>query len=404
MRMGVWEYLVSWSGKSAESVEPRLAMQLINESALCVTGIRQQRCLNHKGFDPLNGLPFIASDTAIHNFLDTHTVEEYMDLQVKISKMRSAMGHYLGKTIAIDPHRTKSYSDRDMPKRCAKADKPSEKTGQFFFAIDADTSQPICCGIGSSALSASDGFSPLLKMGSQVIPGGLILADAEHYATSILNQLDAIPTFRFLAPLPKQKYIMKRIQEIPEDSFQRYIAGYAIACIPYKPANCNGEYQMIVQRYGEKPTDFEYQPFVASSGEDAILQLIMQYPSRWHIEEFFNLDQEMGWRRAGTQNLNIRYGKATLALPAQAAVHQLRRRLGPPYASFSAERLARELFCAIDGDIRVKKDTIVITFYNPAHTALLKSEYENLPAKLAAEGVDPRIPWLYNYKLDFRFN
>ena len=29
--------------------------------------------------------------------------------------------------------------------------------------------------------------------------------------------------------------------------------------------------------------------------------------------------------------------------------------------------------------------------------------YEKLPEKLKREGVDPHIPWLYNYKLDFHF-
>ena len=33
----------------------------------------------------------------------------------------------------------------------------------------------------------------------------------------------------------------------------------------------------------------------------------------------------------------------------------------------------------------------------------LQPLYENLPRILEREGVDPRIPWLYGYKLDFRF-
>jgi hypothetical protein len=27
----------------------------------------------------------------------------------------------------------------------------------------------------------------------------------------------------------------------------------------------------------------------------------------------------------------------------------------------------------------------------------------NLPEKLKYEGINPQVPWLYNYKLDFRF-
>jgi hypothetical protein len=33
----------------------------------------------------------------------------------------------------------------------------------------------------------------------------------------------------------------------------------------------------------------------------------------------------------------------------------------------------------------------------------LRKHYENLEAKLAAEGISPQIPWLYGFKLDFQF-
>jgi len=40
--------------------------------------------------------------------------------------------------------------------------------------------------------------------------------------------------------------------------------------------------------------------------------------------------------------------------------------------------------------------------YYPPNASLLQSHYEHLPEKLAREGVDPQIPWLYNLKIDFR--
>jgi hypothetical protein len=43
------------------------------------------------------------------------------------------------------------------------------------------------------------------------------------------------------------------------------------------------------------------------------------------------------------------------------------------------------------------------TLYNPPNASLLQSLYEHLPEKLAREGVNPEIPWLYNFKIDFRF-
>ena len=107
--------------------------------------------------------------------------------------------------------------------------------------------------------------------------------------------------------------------------------------------------------------------------------------------------------RAGTLNLNIRYGQMTMALIAQAAIYQLRQRLGQPVCDWDAAHLAQSLFNGLDGDIRVTDDTILVTIYNAPHAEQLCHHYEHLPLKLAEEGVDPHIPWLYDFKLDFRF-
>ena len=39
----------------------------------------------------------------------------------------------------------------------------------------------------------------------------------------------------------------------------------------------------------------------------------------------------------------------------------------------------------------------------PANVERLRDHYEHLPEKLRAQNVNPRIPWLYDFKLDFRF-
>jgi hypothetical protein len=45
----------------------------------------------------------------------------------------------------------------------------------------------------------------------------------------------------------------------------------------------------------------------------------------------------------------------------------------------------------------------LITYYTAPNAQLLRHHYEGLPKKLQADGVDPRVPWLYGFKLDFRF-
>jgi hypothetical protein len=57
----------------------------------------------------------------------------------------------------------------------------------------------------------------------------------------------------------------------------------------------------------------------------------------------------------------------------------------------------RETFGSLEGDLRVKNDTIVVTYSNAPY----QQQYENLPDKLQPEGIEPTLPWLYGFKLDF---
>ncbi len=53
--------------------------------------------------------------------------------------------------------------------------------------------------------------------------------------------------------------------------------------------------------------------------------------------------------------------------------------------------------------MRVDTDTIIVTYYNAPDADKLRAQYEDLPAKLRKEDINPRIPWLYGFNLDFRF-
>lgn len=156
-------------------------------------------------------------------------------------------------------------------------------------------------------------------------------------------------------------------------------------------------------RRSERPEDWYYRGFLSTRDGDEAEALSHDFPKRWHVEEFFNANQALGWKRAGTSNLNIRYGQMTMALVAQAAIHQLRTRLGEPFSTWDAEHLAKDLFFRLEGDVRVSDDTIIVTYYNAPNVDRLRPCYEELPKKLEAEGIRPEVPWLYNYKLDFRF-
>lgn len=401
LRLGSWDLLKSWSGGSDEDIEPRLALQMVHESALCVSGVRPTRSLSHQGFDLLNGLPDVATDKAIHELLEPSTIAQSQALQVALGKLRHSRGHYAGKLLAFDPHRIATYTRRIMPAKKSSPSSKSRKVLQTFFCVDAITGQPIALTIGSSATTTSKAALELKTLMKLILTdNGLVMADTEHATAKIFDAFYEDEQFDILMPMSFTQKIEKIMQGL---TYQRRWAGYALAETTYKMQGANHLLHLIAQRSGEIEANYKYKPFAASGISDSLKMVSEDFPERWTIEEFFNFEAAMGWDRAATMNLNIRYAKMSLALIAQSATFQLRQKLPKPYRTWTAKHLADSLFHGIDGDLRVKGDTIIVTLYNVPENLNLKTHYENLPQKLEEEGQDPRVPWLFNFKIDFQF-
>jgi hypothetical protein len=65
--------------------------------------------------------------------------------------------------------------------------------------------------------------------------------------------------------------------------------------------------------------------------------------------------------------------------------------------------MATAYFAGLEGDMRVDGGTIVVTYFNAPDADRLREHYEGSPAKLRAEKIDPRVPWLYGFQVDYRF-
>jgi len=408
LRLGTWDLLQGWAPPAPSDLMARLALQLIHESALCMNGAREHRTISQRGFELLNGLPFVATDTAIHQLLDAHTLEQAQRLQVALGKIRYTLGHFPARLLALDPHRLHSTTQRQMLRLRKDRLQSPAKMAQTFFCLDVESSQPLCFTSASSARSVSVATPELLRMTQDILQPlsakPLVLADCEHHTVELLSSVAQAGAFDLFVPMPLHEATIGPLRALPPERFRPHWPGYATLKQPFRFRSApDPEFVQFVQRTGERPDQWQFKPFLCTADRDELQALTQDYPQRWHIESFFDNEQALGWNRAGTLNLNIRYGRMTLALFAQAASYMLRQRLPAPIAQWDAPHLAKDFFRALEGDIRVHDDTVCVTLYNCPQAQAFKQHYENLPAKLAAEGVCPSVPWLYNFKLDFRF-
>jgi hypothetical protein len=400
LRLGTWDILKAWSGKGDMDFEPRIALQKVNEYALCVNRIRKKNSMGHQGFQLVNGLGRLVSDEQVHILLNAHTMQQAQQMLVNLGIQRQLSGHYQGNIIAIDPHRIISSSKRILAKKRKDPTSPSQKMLQTFFGICAKTGQPIMATVSSTGMPTTKATHNLINAIGQIIKGQyLLVADKEHFTQELFHLANQHKYFDLLTPILNTNRIKKIINNL---SFAPKWAGFSIAETLFNFEDDHNQYRLIAQRTGESQKNYSYKAFLTTSKDDPVKLICENYDERWSVEEFFRFENEMGINRASTLNLNIRYGMLALAMIAQAATYQLRNNLFENYKKWGACHLASEILAWTDGDVRVNGDTILVTVYN-ASKHLKTEKYRNLPNILSKEGINPKIPWLFDFKLDFRF-
>jgi len=400
-RLGAWDLLKGWTSTQDHDLDPRIGLQVINEAALCINRVRRKNSLGHQGFQLINGLGRMVTDEQVHNLLNKHSMEQAQNLLVQLGHQRQLSGHYQSEVIAVDPHRIPSTTKRITPQKKKGSNESSQKMIQTFFSICTKTGQPIMANMASTGMPASRATRSLLESTRKIIAKpALVVADKEHFTQELIEDSGANGQYDLLVPVPKTPKVINLLKGLV---FKPLWAGFALAETSYRFSNSFAtKYRLIVQRTGETDANYSYTVFITTSGKPASSLICEDYDKRWKIEEFFNFENKIGLNRTATLNLNIRYGKLALAMIAQASTYQLRQNLLEKYKTWNAEHLATHVLAWQDGDIRVKRDTIIVTLYHaPKH--INKKHYEHLPNILSSQGIDPRIPWLYNFKLDFRF-
>ncbi|MCK5608470.1 transposase [Candidatus Pacearchaeota archaeon] len=401
LRLGAWDLLKAWTGSTDIDFEPRIALQVVNESAMCINRVRKKSSLSHQGFQLANGMGRLVTDEQVHLLLNGHTMQQAEELLVNLGHQRKLSGHYPGDVIAIDPHRIISKSKRIMAEKKKEPSAPSQKMLQTFFSVCSETGQPIMATMASTGMPTTKITKKLISATDQIIrTDALLVADKEHFTNELLTTIKKQHSrLDVLVPALITKKVDAMIKKL---KYTPLWTGYAIAETAFSFNGNSETFRLIAQREGEDNKDYSYGAFITTSNNPAQELITKDYDKRWSVEEFFRFENDMGINRASTLNLNIRYGKLALAMMAQAATYQLRTSLKDEYKKWDAKHLANEILAWSDGDIRVEGDTIVVTFYNaPAH--LNVDDYINLPDLLLKENINPKIPWLYNFKLNFRF-
>ena len=168
--------------------------------------------------------------------------------------------------------------------------------------LDVDTGQPLCFTTGTSARTAATAAEELLKLAADILdtePGQmLVLADSEHFTVELLDRVKTGRTstswYRCLISLPCDA----KLTAVAAGDVPAALGGLCDCEVAYTPQDSQaGPFYQYVQREGERPEDYRFNAFLATRDGNEVEELTDEFPKRWHVEEFFNAHQALGWNR-----------------------------------------------------------------------------------------------------------
>ncbi len=111
----------------------------------------------------------------------------------------------------------------------------------------------------------------------------------------------------------------------------------------------------------------------------------------------------LGINHLPSLNLNAIQTMLSLRLLAFNVLDNFRHDLDPEYSHKTLDLIYREFVDGVQGRVQLTGDTIIVNVYAFKHEHAVASILTNLEAKLKKANIDPRIPWLGNRRLEFKF-
>jgi len=380
----------------------RIALGIIFESIFGYTdGIRAVDSVSRADFGLLAGLPFLVSPSSQYRFLQAVKMKDALDFQVALSKHLVTLGQVSsGGPVNIDGHNLKTFSRKAMKRSFITKEGRYGKAIRTFYTQDQESKKPLVALATYSGTTVSQVTRKMANLTRKVIGQDfLMIADKEWYCGQLIQELHKHCGVTVLTPVKRSQKRVKEFETVPLDKYDDTVWGN-IATLYTTMSNFEGPLQMFLK----KQSNGKYFALITSARDMTTNIAMPTYTKRWRIENFFGDNAFLGINRLPSLNLNAIQTMLSLRLLSFHMVDNFRHDLGPAYKNKTPDIIHREFINGVQGRIQLNRDIIEVSIYGFEHEAAAAAILTNLDAKLENAGVNPRIPWLGNRRLRFKFH
>jgi len=402
LQLGAFDLVASLGPPKPEGFpKESLALGLVFESIFGYTaGIRSVDTVSRADFGLLAGLPFLPSPSTQYRFLQAVSCHNALDFQVTLGKRLVALGHITpGQPINVDAHNIKTYSRKAMKQSFITQEAHYGKAIRTFYTQVQTSKKPLIALAAYSGATVSQSTRQLATLTRTILERDfLMVADKEWYCGQLIQDLHAQYGIDVLTPIKASSKRQAEFEAVPLDQYDQTVWGQ-IATLYTTMIHVDGPLRMLLK----KRRNGQYFALITPACDMSAETAMPTYTKRWRIENFFAENTFLGMNRLPSLNLNAIQTMLSLRLLAFHAVDNFRYDLGPAYQKKSPELIHREFIDGVQGRVQLRGNRIEISIYGFKHETAAAALLSNLDAKLEKAGVDPRIPWLGNRRLRFKF-
>jgi len=380
----------------------RIALGIIFESIFGYTdGIRAVDSVSRADFGLLAGLPFLVSPSSQYRFLQSVKMKDAINFQVALGKHLVNLGQVTpGAPVNIDGHNLKTFSRKAMKRSFITKEGRYGKAIRTFYTQDQESKKPLVALATYSGTTVSQITRKMVNLTREVIGQNfLLVADKEWYCGRLIHELNKQYGVTVLTPVKRSPKRIEEFDSVPLDKYDDTVWGNVSTLYTTMP-NFDGPLLLFLK----KQSTGKYFALITSAHDMTSNIAMPTYSKRWRIENFFGDNAFLGINRLPSLNLNAIQTMLSLRLLSFHMVDNFRHDLGPAFKNKTPEIIHREFVNGVQGRIQLRGDIIEVSVYGFEHDAAAAAILTNLDAKLETAGVDPRIPWLGNRRLRFKFH
>jgi len=403
LELGAHDLVASLGPKKRQGIpNESLALGMVFESLFGYTaGIRAVDRVSRADFGLLFGLPFLPSPSTQYRYLQSVCVKDALCLQTALGKRLVALGQVTpGEHVNVDGHNIKTYSRKDMKLSFITKEDRYGKAIRTFYSQDQKSKKPLLALAAYSGTSVSQVTRQLAGLTHDVLGQNFVMvADKEWYCGQLIDELNTVHGVKVLTPVKGSKKRTAEFNAVPLENYDKTIWGN-IATLHTTMTNFDGPLRLLLK----KRRDGKYFALITPELDMATDTAMPAYTKRWRIENFFAENGFLGIDRLPSLNLNAIQASLSLRLLAFQALDNFRNDLGAAYRTKTPRLIHREFIDGVQGRVQLHRDIIEVSVYGFEHQRAAAKTLSDHEAKLQAKGIDPRIPWLGNRRLRFKFH